>query len=464
MIRLLLILALMLAPRAAVAVQPLLVDDVLRSSARHSPTILEALARERSADGRQLSAAGAFDLLFEGDATVRPLGYYDGSALEARVTRPLTGNGGAIYGGYRLSGGDFAGYEGKYYTNRLGEVKLGAVFSLMRDRFTDERRTRIGIAAADVELARLEREMVAISVQRRAIDAYQQWVAAGMRAALFRDLLKLATERQVSIERQIRLGARPAILGTENSQNIVRRKALLVRAEQDLAAAANALSFYFRDEDGQACVPSPDSLPSALPAFEVASPEMLIDGGLARPDLDAILVRLSQAEARGKLAENDLAPRLDLRLEASKDIGAEGAGGVSRTPAEGFFGLRFAMPLERRQARGRIAEAASEVDGLRARRRFIEDQIRVEVQGLAIQVRSTEALLDLARDETRLARDMAEAEGRRFFLGASDFIVVNLREEAAADARLRQIDAEYRRASARAEIIAVTADRRQLGL
>ena len=464
MMRLLAMLAVLLLPGAAIAGQPLLVDEVLRSSARHSPAILEAMARERSADGRRLSAEGAFDLVFEGDAMVRPLGYYDGSALEAKVTRPLTGNGGSLYGGYRVSTGDFATYDGKYYTNRLGELKLGAVFSLMRDRFTDERRTRLGVSAADVELARLDREMVAIGVQRRAIDAYQQWVAAGMRAALYRDLLKLATERQASIERQIRLGARPGILGTENSQNIVRRKALLVRAEQDLAMAANALSFYLRDENGQPREPAPDRLPGTLPAFEVSATEALLEGGLARPDLDAILVRLSQAEARGRLAENDLAPRLDLRLEMSKDIGPEGPAGASRTPAEGFLGLRFAMPLERRQAKGRIAEAEAEAAGLTVRRRLIEDQIRVEVQGLAIQVRSTDQLTSLAREETRLAEDMAEAERRRFFLGASDFIVVNLREEAAADARLRQIDAEYRRAAARAEIIAATADRRQLGL
>jgi outer membrane protein TolC len=462
--RLFVILALLLAPRPAVAGQPLLVDEVLASSARHSPAIIEAMARVRSADGRQLSAAGAFDLLFEGDAMVRPLGYYDGSTLEARVTRPLTGNGGALYGGYRVSGGDFAVYDGKNYTNRLGELKLGAVFSLMRDRFTDERRVRLGIAAADAELARLDRQMVAIGVQRRAIEAYQQWAAAGLRVRLYRDLLKLATERQASIERQIRLGARPGILGTENSQNMIRRKALLVRAEQDLAVAATALSFYFRDENGEPRVPPADRLPGTLPAFEVSEPDLLLEGGLARPDLDAILLRLSQAEARGRLAENDVAPRLDLRLEISKDIGAEGAGGATRTPAEGFLGLRFAMPLERRQARGRVAEAAAEADALSARRRLIEDQIRVEVQGLAIQVRSTDQLVALAHDETRLAEEMAEAERRRFFLGASDFIVVNLREELAADARLRQIDAEYRRASARAEIIAATADRRQLGL
>ena len=77
---------------------------------------------------------------------------------------------------------------------------------------------------------------------------------------------------------------------------------------------------------------------------------------------------------------------------------------------------------------------------------------------------AADKLVALADDETRLADTMAAAERRRFSPGASDFLVVNLREESAADARLRQIDAEYRRAAARAELIAATVDREQLGL
>lgn len=467
--------ALSLAPPAAgqgvqppQAAQPqagqLTLDEVLRSSAAHAPAILEAITRERQADGRRLSAEGAFDTLFEGDAQSRLLGYYDGTVVEGRASRPLTTNGGGLYAGYRVSRGDFPGYYGNQYTNQLGEVKVGAVFSLMRDRFVDERRTRLGLASGDIELARLDRQMVAIGVQRRAIDAYQQWVAAGMRVAVYRDLLALASERQDSIERQIALGARPEILGTENRQNMVRRQTLLVRAEQELASAANALSFYLRDAEGQPVTPSSARLPGSLPLLRMPA----LGGDLAqriqRPDLNTILIRLDQAAARRELAENELMPRLDVRGEASKDVGPIGLGGASRTPAEAIVGLRFSVPLERRQARGRIAEANAEAEGLRLRRRLIEDQILVEVNGLAIQVDAAERLVTLAGDEAALASRMAEAERRRFRLGASDFLVVNLREESAADARLRQLDAEFRRASARAELVAATVDRTQLGL
>ncbi|MFD1786726.1 TolC family protein [Sphingomonas floccifaciens] len=463
MIRVVAIAALMVAATPAAA-QTLTLDEVLRSSATHAPAILEAITRERQADGRRLTAEGAFDLLFEGDTQSRLLGYYDGTVAEARATRPLANNGGALYGGYRVSRGTFPVYEDKSFTNRLGEVKVGAVFSLMRDRLIDDRRGRLGLAGGDVQLARLDREMVAIGVQRRAIDAYQAWVVAGMRVRVYRDLLGLATERQASIERQIRLGARPDILGTENRQNIVRRQTLLVRAEQELAAAANGLSFYVRDSSGERLVPAPERLPTSFPDLRLPPLGPDLARRIERPDLEAILVRLDQVEVKRLLAENELRPRLDVKAEAAKDVGPIGLGGPNRTPAEGIVGVRFSLPLERRSARGKIAEAAAEADGLRFRRKLIEDQILVEVNGLAIQATTADRLVALAADETALANRMADAERRRFQLGASDFLVVNLREESAADARLRQLDAEYRRSVARAELIAATVDRAQLGL
>jgi hypothetical protein len=121
--------------------------EVLRSSARTAPQIIEALARERAAEGRALTAAGAFDTVFEVDGRSRTLGYYDGTIVSGRATRPLEGNGGYLYGGYRLSRGSFPIYEDENYTNRLGEFKVGGLFSLLRDRLIDERRTRRTLAA-----------------------------------------------------------------------------------------------------------------------------------------------------------------------------------------------------------------------------------------------------------------------------------------------------------------------------
>lgn len=463
--RLLTALALVVAAPAAPAAE-LTLDEVLASSARHAPQILEAVARENQADARMLSAQGLYDLVFDGEVRWRALGYYDNATLDARATRPFTGNGGAAYGGYRLSSGPFPSYDGKAMTNGLGEVRVGVVFSLLRDSLIDERRGRVQIAGLDTDLATLEREMVAVGVQRRAIEAYQQWVAAGQRLRIYRDLLDLASARQSSLERQVAAGARQAILVTENRQNIVRRRALLVRAEQDLTLAATSLSLFARDATGQPRVPGVADLPAALP--RLAPPAALAEGESeairARPDMQMLVARLAQAATRSALAQNDLRPRLDLNAEASQDFGAGGPTAYVRRPAEAVVGLRFSLPLERRAARGKLAEAAAEADAMQHRQRLLEQQLATEIANLKTQVGGADSLARLAGEEAELAARMAEAERRRFQLGASDFLLVNLREESAADARLRQIDAEYRVSASRAELAAALVDKRQLGL
>lgn len=448
-------------PLPAAAQSTLTMEQVLRSSAQNAPQIVEAMTKQRQAEGKALSAEGAFDVVFDVDAQTRPFGYYDGSVMEAKASRALDNNGGGLYAGYRVSRGKFPVYEDKAYTNQLGEFKVGAVFALLRDRVTDERRTKLRLADQDVDIARLEREMVAIGVQRRAMGAYQAWAVAGLRLKAYRSLLALSEKRRSQLARQVQLGARPQILITENDQNLARRRSLVAQAEQKLAEAANALSFFWRDENGVPIVPVVEQLPDALPVLSNAADRV---GPILRPDLKTVLVRLDQSLARLNLAENDLKPRLDARAELGKDVGAVGLGGPSRTPAEAMVGVKFSVPLERRAAKGRIAEAQAEIDGLRVRRRMLEEQIAIEVKGIAIGIDGADRVADLAAQEAELAGRMAAAEQRRFDMGASDFFLINQREESATDARLRALDARYQALVARADLAAATADRAVLGL
>jgi len=443
---------------------PLTLDDVLRSSARSAPQIVEALAIVRSAEGRALTADGAFDTVFEVDSKSRLLGYYDGTVAAARATRPLSDNGGYLYGGYRVSRGEFPVYEDENYTNRLGELKVGALYSLLRDRLIDERRTRRTLAAGDIDIAQFERAAVAIGVQRRAVDAYQNWVAAGLRLRAYRDLLALSESRRGGLARQVQLGARPDILIAENDQNLVRRRALVVRAEGDYQAAANTLSLYYRDDAGEPVLVRPERLPDDAAALAGVAAIARSDATERRPEFQVLLTRIDQGMARLALAQNELRPRLDLRGEVGKDVGEPGLGGPNRTPLEAAVGVRFSVPLQNRAARGRIAEARAEMDALSARGRFLRDQIVVEVEGITIGVDAAERLAIIAEQERQLAERLAAAERRRFELGSSDFFLVNQREETANDARVRVIDAQARIAAARAELAAATADRAALGL
>ncbi|OYX33814.1 MAG: hypothetical protein B7Y99_06700 [Caulobacterales bacterium 32-69-10] len=427
----LLLAALVLCSGPALAAAPLTLGEVLDSSRRHAPQVLEAIARARSASGRALAAEGAFDTLFSVETKARTGGPYDGRFVDTTLSP-------------------------------LGEVKVGALFSLLRDRAIDERRFNRTNARLEVEVAEMERLMVAIGVQRRALAAYNAWVVSGMRLKIYQDLLDLARERQAGFVRQVDLGSRPRILLTESEQAILRRQILVTRAEQELSNAATTLSFFLRSEDGSPLRPGPERLPGALTAAAVDPAEARINR--SRPDLRLIDVRISQASRRLELDRNSLLPRLDLRVEASQDLGGSLPSGLSPRNTELTVGLRLGVPLQQRTAAGRIASSQAEIEAARRRRQALEDQISIDLQRLSNDVQATADIQRLAEEERDRATTMAAAERRRFEIGASDFFLVNLREEAAADADVRRLEAAYRQIEARAELAAAAMDLPALGL
>lgn len=441
----------------------LMLDEVLASSARSAPDIITALARMRQAEGRALSAAGAFDTVFSVDARSRVEGYYDGSYVDGKVERPLTDNGGSIYGAYRNSRGDFPIYEDKAYTNRLGEVKVGALYSLLRDRLIDARRADIRLARNDIDITNFETQATAIGVQARAIEAYQKWLVAGLKLRAYQGLYELASGRSKGIARQVQLEARPDILLTENEVNLVKREALIVQARRDLQTAAVALSLYYRDAQGAPIIVAEKRLPESADALTALRVNPLFDIE-NRPDFGILLEEIDNATVKLALARNDLRPRFDLRGEVAKDVGPEGLGGYSRTPLEVIVGVTFKVPLQNRKARGKIVENQAKLDELTTKQRFLAEKIRAEVANIGIEVATARELVDTTRRQRDLATRLAQAERRRFELGASDFFLVNSREEAATDAEIALIEAQARIASARAQLSAATADETALGL
>lgn len=452
-----------LALPSLASASPLTLAEVLQSSRRHAPQVLEALARVRQAEGKALSAEGAFDTVVSAQGETRLSGYYNGTYASGQVSKPIEDWGGNLYSGYRVSRGRFPIYEDENFTNQIGEVRVGAVFSLLRDRLIDDRRFARGNARLDIDIAETDRLLTAITVQRRTIAAYNQWVAAGLRLNVYRGLLALARERQDGLKRQVDLGARPSIILVENEQNILRRETLVRRTEQELAIAANALSLFLRDAGGAPMTPDADRLPDSFPPpMRVAPlPQARLAG---RPDLRQFDLRLQQATNRLALDQNSLRPRLDLKLEASQDIGPIGAGGPSRVGTETKVGLSFSLPLQRRVAKGRIDQATAEIEAIRRRRQQTEEQIIAGIDAIGIEVAATEKLRSLAEAEHDRATTMAGAERRRFAMGASDFFLVNAREEAAADAGVRKLEAAYRQIVANAELAAATFDLAALGL
>ncbi|MEM6493474.1 MAG: TolC family protein [Pseudomonadota bacterium] len=447
----------------------LLPEEVLRSSSLTFPRILEAFEREAAARSDQLAADGAFDLILNGEYYDRYTGTFSGGYAEGKITQPIAPFGGEIFGSYRLSDGEFPIYENIFNTNELGEFKVGALFSLLRNRRIDQRRFAVEDTRLAASQARLDVLLVQLNVQFEALRAYWRWVAAGSEVTVYEGLLEIAEARTIGLRRQVDAGAQPSIVLTENEQNLILRRSLLEEANRNFITAANSLSFYLRDETGLLIVPTREQLPQTeqlaeLPdmqsLFAVARSDILDQ----RPELRDFRIQLERARNRVELRRNDLKPTLDATVELSRDFGPIGDGGPTFDSTDTIIGLTFKVPLQRRTARGAVQRAEAELRAIELRERRTADQIRVELDNILASLNAALRLATLANDEVTQRNTMVDAERKRFRLGAGNFFLVNEREEDAANAQIRAIRAELTGRLATASYSAATMDLASLGL
>ncbi|ODT01584.1 MAG: transporter [Erythrobacter sp. SCN 62-14] len=448
----------------------LLPQQVLRSSSLTFPAILEAFEREAAARGDQLSADGAFDLMLRGEVFDRITGTFDGGFASTEARQALRPLGAEVFASYRVARGRFPTSESGFNTTELGQMRIGAMFSLLRDRRIDQRRfaiedTRLAAGQASIDVL-----LVQLNVQAEALRAYWRWVAAGEEVRVFEELLEIAEARQVGLARGVREGATAEIALTENEQNLLRRRTLLEEARRNFETAANSLSFFLRDSSGQMIVPRRAQIPSLQQIARLPTTDELLAAPRnevleRRPELRTLRLASERAANRIELRRNDLQPSLQGRAEVRQSFG-DGPVGMATfdSATDTLVGLTFSVPLQRREARGRLARAEAELRELELRERRIADQIEVEIDNILATLNAAIRVSSLAQDEVRQATTMVQAERTRFRLGAGDFFLVNLREEAAADAQVRAIRAELSGRLAAANYNAATINLPELGL
>lgn len=447
--------------------RPLQADEVLASSERHFPRILERIAARRAAAGEALSAQGAFDLAFAADGFGRLGGFWDGDAVDATVTQPLRALGASVYAGYKLSNGALPIYEDQYFTNSGGAVRAGMLFALLRDRDIDGRRFAETDARLSLRQAELDVLLTKIGVQQRALVAYWAWVTAGRQLRVYENLARLARDRQQGLDEQVRRGALAQVFLTENLQNITRRQTLVTTAERDVRQAANALSLFYRDADGIPLSPAIERLPPGVELNEVydlanVSAVPLSETLARRPELEILRTAIERERNRIALAENDIKPRLDFNLELQQGLGGVAEGGASRDSTDTVVGVTFTVPLQRREARGRLEKSRADLMAREQQQKLREEQIAIEVRNLLVELSAAGELLLLAAQDVQQSEIVRAAEFRRFQSGASDFFLLNVREVAAADARVRLLQAELNSRVARANYDAATVNVQRL--
>lgn len=437
-------------PAGASAAQPLRLKQVLDSVEGTHPKLEQSELKREAAEGKALSARGAFDPKVALKGKWTPVSYYENTQIDATIEQATPVWGASVYAGYRFGWGDYAVYKGDLRTRKYGELRAGIDIPIWNGGPIDARRAKISTTKAGIRGADARVDATTLMLQREAADAYWTWVAAGRNLAITEGLLELARTRQKALDAQVDAGAIEAIKKVDNERLVLSREAKMVKARQKVDKAAIELSLYYRDAELRPVRPSVEQVPPSIrdpgPPSSV-SLEAGVDEALERrPELAGLNAEREAADVQVRLAKNLRSPDASVQAFGAQDFGP----GTLQPSAEFGVGFMLSIPIPLRKARGQLQVAKAERAGIRAKVRGTRDKIDSEVRKAHVALVASQRAWDLARRQAEAAETLAEAERSKFREGASDLVVVNLRELSVASAQASVVDAaaDYHRAHA----------------
>ena len=434
--------------------EPLTLADVLRSVMLSYP-LLQAVERERGiASGKLTTAMGAFDTKVTMAGQSLAPGTYENYRSDFGFSQQFMTGGISAFGGFRTGFGDFPTYNLAQKTADAGEWRGGLTIPLARDREIDRARASRAQAALDVSLAEPMIERSRLDYMKSAARTYWVWMGSGERYAATERLLQLATERDKQLALKVGGGIVANIERVDNQQNIALRNGLVVQADRAMQQSSIELSLYHRDEAGRPLLaarsrmrPMPPPVAPTVAVYE----ESLARASAARPEFQRLSLQREKLLVERKLAVNQTLPGVDGQITGNQDAGfgkspLSGPNGLDRQVLQAA--LVFQMPVQRRDAYGKLQTLDAQLTQVNRQLSYAEDQVRAEVQDAFSLLERAFEFHEQATHRLELARLVALAEREQLRLGRSDVLRVTLREQAKFEADIAEINArqEYWRA------------------
>ena len=435
----------------------LTLDELIRAIDLYHPKLRGADISRRIASAKRLEKQGAFDptifagydyLRFNSELDPRTLrGKPASSNLTDAGIEVLTRTGLKIGAGARYNLGKIKSPLSP--TGDAGEYFLSVKMPLLRgfrinDKAAAERQALLGEPLAETEFQQTRLELLL-----KAADAYWDWVGARQKLDVAVNLLALARFRAGAVRDRVSAGDLPEIDSVEAELEVQRREGARVKAERDLQKTAFKLSLFLWSPNGlPSPIPEAANAPVTIAAPIAYSNEQSVFGQQMaldrRPELKALAINNDITQIDLDLARNQKLPALDLVFSPGRDTGIGSIGNTVKA------GASFSLPLRQRAAEGLIAQASLKIQKLALDVANERQRISTEVLDAISAINTAAARYLATLAEVSLARQLEEGERTRFELGDSTLFLVNQRERATAEARIRliEIQAEYEQAVA----------------
>lgn len=440
-----LILFLVTAPAFA-ALSPSVVKD---SALKYHPSVLAALESYKAAESSVNGARGAFDTKIVSDYKRQtkhsPFGSnpgYNMTLSRTQIEKGLRFANSKVYVGTEQQN-NVNGLMAPIYNTgnpltQYGNYTIvGAKVSLWKNFTIDPNRAALRNAKFDARMAKFDKTLTNLDIGKLGQLAYWQWVTARKIHDVYEELLHNGETRNEYLETRSKRGDIAQIIVTENEQYVANRKGSLQAAKERLLRAEYDLSLFYRDENAQPIVPTSADTFEDYPSNLAVMMENLdlnsnIDDLMKnRPDIKNLALNVAKSDVDLELAKQDLRPQIDVTTEYFKRT-------IDHRPQMPLDYMMVmasvSIPIERNLGNGNIGAA-------RARKMVAERHMNYGQQTYKNDVLAMRQALSLqleqvnqAEIEYRKAKELVVSETYKFKSGGGNLFLVNLREEAQANA------------------------------
>ena len=416
------------------------------------PLAQQALEQRRQVAQDLRVARGGFDPSVSATWDLKRfngIGYFD--EFDARLTVP-TPWGLDFKAGWELAAGEIINPERK--TPGQGLFSAGVSLPIGPRLVTDERRTALRQAELADQGADADRDLAIARLLQGAARDWGSWWEGEARLRIAEEGVALAAFRLDAVRKRVIAGAGAAIDSVEALAEWERRRVLAIDARAARDAARLVVTGYLWGAQGE---PIPLPTTSAPAEMRLAVSRLTLAGAIDRhPAVQQAQVRWLQADAQRRLALVSVIPSANVEvagLGAGRELGALDLSGEDYKA-----GVSARLPLLARREFGRLRSTEARAAQLRWERDRIRRDVALTVDRAAVELRGIEGQLEGQRRVIAGTEILLVAEQRRFETGASSLLIVNLRERALLDERLRLAQLEGRRAAALGALVVALGD------
>lgn len=425
-----------------VEVKAISLDEVLNSVDQHYPEIRAADAKSEAQDYLVTRARGAFDPVLSAAIERAPLGSYQNTETRARLQTQIPETGVKVGAEWSRLEGKLPVYDGDRGTGNGGRWRGFVEAPLLRDLVID--RARAGLQTSLYKYAETleQARLVRLDTYRVAALAYWNWLAMVEKMNVYKNLLKIAEDRDKVIGTRVHRGESPRIDKIDNQRMIMQRKAQVTKATNEAQKASLVLGLFYRNDQGQP--QKIDALRASawlMPLADVGPSQYqsLRQNLVRHPLLKGMQAELEQKQVQRRLARYSVLPELTLKASYGEYLG--GLPDNRDRPEESKLGLTFSMPLFFREARGASGAARLEVEATEQKLRLSQQKLEVDFEKATLETTASAEIYHYGFQEIEFSRQVEAAERSRFQHGDSSLLSVNLREQDTALAQVRAIDA-----------------------